>query len=122
MDLRNLKKGEYIVLNRKPFIVKELELLLDTKKANVVLEDLFSGEMIRKSLSLDKEVHEAEIMRKCASIIAKRDHKLEIIDSVSFQTFDARIDDKLLEQAEENDQVTYLQFGKEAKVIEVRKQ
>ena len=66
-------------------------------------------------------VKEEDIIRKCASIISKKDGKLEIIDSVSFKTFEADIAPELLEQADENDQVTYILSGKTAKVVEIRK-
>jgi len=121
MDIKNLSQGSYIVHNSRPFVVKEIELLISNKTANVVLEDLFTGEMIEKAFSLSNQIQEAEISRKCASIISKSDDRLEIIDSVSFETINAVVSEKLLEKVNENDQVTYIKFGNSAKVIEINK-
>ena len=56
-----------------------------------------------------------------ASIISKKDSQLEIIDAVTFDTINADISPELLEQASENDSVTYIQFEDTIRVIEVRK-
>ena len=44
------------------------------------------------------------------------------MDAVTFETIDADADKELHEQATENDQVTYIQFDKTTKVLEIRKQ
>ena len=70
---------------------------------------------------LNKSGYDEELTRKCASIISKKENKLEIIDSVSFISYKAEIDPELLKQANENDQVTYVQDGDSVKVLEIRK-
>ncbi len=46
---------------------------------------------------------------------------MQIMDAVTFETIDVEVDNELMEQATENDQVTYIQFEKTAKVLEIRK-
>ncbi len=72
--------------------------------------------------NLKKSGYSEESIRKVASIISKKADKLEIIDVISFKTFEADIEQDLLDQADENDQVTYVLSGKSVRVIEIRKQ
>jgi len=123
MEIKKIKKGNYIVFDGEPCIVKDLQFVVNKDtKANIVLEKLFTGEIIEASMSLHEQLQEADITRKCATIISKTKDKLEIMDMVSFETFESNVNSKLLEQANENDQVTYIEFDKTAKILEIRKQ
>ena len=126
VDIKKLKKGNYVVEEGEPYIIKDLQFVVygthSHTKAKIVMQSLFSGKIIETSKPLHDQMQEANIIRKCASIISKAEDKLQIMDAVSFETLDADIEKELLEQANENDQVTYIQFGKTSKVIEIRKQ
>lgn len=124
MDLKNLKKGSYIVHENEPCIIKDINLDSAQTDANaeITLKNLFSGEKFVLSIPLHEQVQEVDIIRKCATIISKKDDTLEIMDVVNFDTFDANISKELLEQAAQGNQVTYIQFENITKVLEVRKQ
>ena len=121
VDLKNLQKGNYIIHNKIPCIVQDIQLNLPNKTINLVLQAVFNQETFQTTLNLNQDIMEAEISRKCASIIAKKQDTLEIIDAISFKIFEAKIDPELLKQANENDQVTYMQYGNTAKIIEIIK-
>lgn len=126
VDLKKLKKGNYVIWEGEPCIIKELEFVVYSThshtKAKIELQGMFSGKLISTSLPLHEQLQEADITRKCATLISKTKSKLQIMDAVTFETIDADADEELFEQASENDQVTYVQFDKIAKVIEIRKQ
>ena len=110
----------------EPCIIKDLQFVVYSThshtKAKIELQGLFSGKVISTSLPLHEQLQEADIIRKCATIISKAKDKLKIMDAVTFETIDADANKELFEQATENDQVTYIQFDKSTKVLEIRKQ
>ena len=62
-----------------------------------------------------------DLVRKCATIIAKSKNELEIMDISSFKTIKATIDEALFSEANINDQVTYVEANDGIIVLEVRK-
>lgn len=125
VDLKKLKKGNYVVWENEPCIIKDLQFVVYSThshtKAKIELQGLFSGKIISTSLPLHEQLQEADIIRKCATVISKTDDKIQIMDAVTFETIDADIDNELFEQATENDQVTYIHFGNTSKILEIRK-
>lgn len=125
IDLKKLRKSSYVVHENEPCIVKNIKFVVtgthSHTKAKLTLESLFSGKMHILSLPLHEQMQEADIIRKCATVVSKSEGKLQIMDVVNFDTFDANISEELLEQAAEGDQVTYIQFENAVKVLEVRK-
>ena len=125
IDLKKLKKGSYVVHENEPCIVKDLKFVVtgthSHTKAKLTLESLFSGKTHILSLPLHEQLQEADIIRKCATVVSKTKTNVQIMDVVHFETFDADISEELLEQATEGDQVTYIQFENATKVLEVRK-
>ncbi len=125
IDLKKLKKGSYVVHENEPCIVKDIKFVVtgthSHTKAKLMLESLFSGKSHVLSLPLHEQMQEADIIRKCATVVSKSKGKLQIMDVVNFETFDADISDELMEQAAEGNQVTYIQFENATKVLEVRK-
>ena len=62
-----------------------------------------------------------DLVRRCATIISKSKSHLEIIDSTTFETLKATVDETMFSEASVNDHVTYVQTDVGAKVLEVRK-
>ena len=125
-EIKKLKKGNYIVYNGEPCVIKDLQFVVygthTHTKAKIVLQNLFTGKMIETSMPLHEQLQEADIIRKCATIISKAKDKLQIMDAVNYETFDADVEEGLIEEADEGDNVTYIQFGENTKVLEIRKQ
>ncbi len=126
IGLKKLKKGNYIVHENEPCLIKEIEFKVygthSHTKAKLTVENIFSGKTYVLSMPLGEQLQEADIIRKCATIISKTDEGLQIMDLFNFETIDAKADKELLEQAQLNDQVTYIQFNNASKVIDIRKQ
>jgi translation elongation factor P/translation initiation factor 5A len=120
IDIKSIKRGNCIVWKNEPCFVKDIAFT--GNKINIVLECLFSGKSFSESFSLNSNLEEADITRKCGTILAKGKNQLKIMDLVNFETFNASVDKELLAQTEVNDHVTYIKFKDNSKVVEVRKQ
>ncbi len=122
INIKKLKKGNYVLYENEPCIVKDIMIIASSgTKPKIILSSLFSEKEFEITADLDGELREADITRRCATVISKKKDKLEIIDSATFDTFQAEIDDTLLDQADENDEVTYIKFNDSTKVLELRK-
>lgn len=116
---KQLKIGNYVLHNSEPSIVRELKLT--DAEATVVLQGLFSDKTTKLATLPDEPFQEAEVMRRCANIISKSKEKVELMDSTSFETFNAVIEPFLLSQLGEGDPVTYIRNNDSARVVELRK-
>jgi translation elongation factor P/translation initiation factor 5A len=57
-------------------------------------------------------------MRKTGQIISKMNGKVQVMDSKSYETFDATIDGELYNEINENDEVIFVDFNNSAKILE----
>ncbi len=123
LDLKKLKKGNYIIHENEACVIKDMQFLSNQNNPviKLELEGLFSGKHYNSHILTHENVQEANLTRKCATIISKDKNKIEIMDVVTFETFKANIDPELLEKAQEGDNVTYVHSEDSAKVLEVRK-
>ncbi len=123
IDLKKLKKGKYIIHENEACVIKDVKTL--TSKNNPVikleLEGLFSGKHYNSHILTGQNIQEANLTRKCGTIISKKNNKIEIMDIQTFETFDVNIDPELLEKAQEGDNVTYVHSDTSTKILEVRK-
>ena len=123
IDLKKLKKGNYIIHENEACIIKDIETLT-SKNSPVIkleLEGLFSGKHYNSHVLINQNIQEADLTRKCGTIISKKNNKLEIMDIQTFETFNADIDPELLERAQEGDNITFVHSDTSTKIIEVRK-
>lgn len=118
-SIKELKIGNYIVNEGEICEVRNISF--EGNSFLVELKGLFSGKEYSLNLNADNQIEEADVIRKCAQIVSKKDKGIEIMDCNNFKTFTARIDDSLLSNAEEGDQVTYIRFNDSVKILEVRK-
>ncbi|MBW2982389.1 hypothetical protein KY343_05900 [Candidatus Woesearchaeota archaeon] len=123
MDLKKLKKGNYIVHENETCVIRDIQIM--PSKSNPIikleLEGLFSGKHYNSHVLTHQNVQEANLIRKCGTVISKKDNKIEIMDVQTFETFKADIEPKLLEKAQEGDNVTYIHLNTSTKILEVRK-
>ena len=123
IDLKKLKKGNYIIHENEACIIKDIETLT-SKNSPVIkleLEGLFSGKHYNSHVLINQNIQEADLTRKCGTIISKKNNKLEIMDIQTFETFNADIAPELLERAQEGDNITFVHSDTSTKIIEVRK-
>ena len=125
MEISKLGKGRCIILNEKPYRIRDIRNVVVSKhshtRTKVELEDVFSGEKISKNMSPHEQVREVDIPRKRGQFIARLgEDVIQVMDMLSFETFDAIIKEELLKELEEGDEVTFVEFGGVVKVLEKR--
>ena len=122
-NIKKLKKGNYIVHENEPCVIKNVEFLQNKNNpiAKVELEGIFSGNHYTDHLKMHQNIQEADLTRKCGTVVSKKKGKIQIMDLTTFETFDAEISQTLLDKAQEGDNVTFIHFGDSTKIIEVRK-
>ena len=124
-DLRGLRKGNCVLYNNAPHILKNIEFVVCGThchtKAKLEMENLFTGKKVITDMSLHENLQEIGIIRKSAQVLSKSDNSVQIMDLVDFNTYDASIDPELLAKVNENDEVTYVQWESKTKVIDIRK-
>ncbi len=121
---KELKPGNYIKLNNEILRVTRKEVVAygthSHSKTKLFVQGLFSkGE---KSINLNHHdvVETVDIIRKEGQVIAKLPDKVQIMDSVSYETVDADADPELIKELNEGDTVTFVNFEGKAKIIEKR--
>ena len=110
MNIHNLRVGSYVIHEGEPALISSIA-------DNIKLKTLFSNKILE--IPQNNNLKEAEIDRKCASILSKKQDKIEIMDSSSFQTHQAEADPDLIDKLDEGDRVTYLKFNNKVKIIEI---
>lgn len=123
-EAKELKPGNYIKINNEIVKVVRKEVVAygthSHSKTKLFVQGLFSkGE---KSINLNHHdnVEMVEIIRKEGQVIAKLPDKVQVMDSVSYETVDADVDNELLGELNEGDTVTFINFEGNAKIIEKR--
>ena len=119
VTIRELEKGNYIVHESELCQVKNISM--EEGNAIVELNGVFSGNGFSLNVEHDALLEEVNIIRKCGHVISKKEKTIEIMDSISFKTFDAEIDSSLFNEVNSENKVTYIQFNDKTKILEVRK-
>jgi len=122
-DLKKLKKGKYIIHENEACVIKNLQFLNNQNNPviKLELEGLFSGKHYSSHILTHENIQEADLARKCGTIISKKNNKIEIMDITTFETFEANISPELLEKAKEGDNITFVHSKDTARILEVRK-
>ena len=125
MEISKLGKGRCIILDEKPYRIRDIRNVVVSKhshtRTKVELEHVFTGEKIEKTLPPHENVREVEIPRKRGQFIARLgEDVIQVMDMISFETFDAVIKEELLKELEAGDEVTFVEFGGVVKVLEKR--
>lgn len=77
-----------------------------------------------KSLVMGHEdkVEILDIMKKTATVISKTPRSIQIMDPVSYETFDGEAENSLLEQLNEGEEIIYINLNGTAKIISKKAQ
>lgn len=123
-EAKDLRPGNYIKINNEVQRVTRKEVVSCGthchSKTKLFIQGLFSkGE---KSINLNHhdKVEMVDITRKEGQVIAKLPGKVQVMDSVSYETVDAEAETGLLEELNEGDTVTFVSFEGKSKIIEKR--
>ena len=123
IDLKKIKKGNYIIHENEACIIKAVQTLPSENNPviKLELEGLFSGKHYSSHILTSQNIQEANLIRKCGTIVSKKNNKIEIMDIQTFETFKANINPELLEKAQEGDNVTFVHSDTSTRILEVRK-
>ncbi|MCP3682316.1 MAG: hypothetical protein GY861_06460 [bacterium] len=122
--VKEVKKGEYIVHRNEPCKIMKKENVTFSShshtKLKIDLEGLFSNFKETVTLLPHESVEDVEIIRKKGQVVARLADKVQVMDLVSYETMDGDVDRDLLEQLNEGDEVTFVGFNEQVKVLEKR--
>ena len=116
---KEIKRGTYVMHKGAAYVINDVSIEGDCFVLK--LDSLFSSDSVELSVGIDSCLEEADVRRKCGSLLFKKKGKAEILDTETFEQLNAEIDEDLFEKASEGDQITYIRFGDSAKVVEIRK-
>ena len=110
-------KGEIVRVNRKEVVVYGTH---SHSKLKFFIQGLYEkGERTINFHQTDR-VEIVEIVRKLGQVVSKTSDKVQVMDLVSFDTFNANVPSELLGTLNESDQVTFIEFNGEVKILEKR--
>lgn len=124
MEAKELKKGSYIMFNNEPHQVTRKEVVVfgthSHSKLKVYLRPFTGGGEKTATFQHHDFVEALDIMRKSGQVIAKTSAGLQIMDGHSYETLEATADPELLEEINEGDQVTFIDYNNNVRVLEKR--
>ena len=108
----------------EPVVIKEIGLVVygthSHAKMKVTVGGVFSNLNETFTLPLHHKVDDIEIKKKAAQFLSKGDSSVQVMDTVSYETFDAEAGQDVLESLSEGDMVTFVEYGGKARVLEKR--
>ena len=123
-EAKDLKQGNYIKLHNEVVKVVRKEVVAcgthSHSKTKLFVQGLFSKGEKTVNMSHHDNVETVDIIRKQGQVIAKLPGKVQLMDNVSYETVDASIDNELLQEVNEGDIVTFINFEGNAMVLEKR--
>ncbi|MBN2454397.1 hypothetical protein JXB11_02520 [Candidatus Woesearchaeota archaeon] len=121
-NVKELQKGEYLLNRGEPYrLVSRENVTCGTHthtKLKLTVQGLFSGSTEVLTVMPHSNVEDVEIIRKKGQVIAKS--PLQVMDTVSYETFDANASGEVLEGLTEGDEVTFVEFNGKVMVLEKR--
>ncbi|MDO8741085.1 MAG: hypothetical protein Q7J54_05940 [Candidatus Woesearchaeota archaeon] len=118
VNVKELRPGTCILYRNKPYKVKRMELVtVGTHchtKNKVEMEGIIEKDSQVAVFASHENLEEVDIPRKRAQVISKQDNKMQIMDSVSFETFDSASDLEL----SEGDEVIYVAYNGKIIILE----
>ena len=120
----DLKKGDYFKHNNEMLRIIRKEVVVYGTHSHSKLK-LFVQSLDKKgeksiNLHHTDKVEILDIIRKAAQVLSKTQGKVQIMDNVSYETFDADIDEELHNNLNEGDEVTFIDLEGNIKVLEKR--
>jgi len=119
-----LKRGSYFIHNGQPVQVTRRELVAYGTHSHSKLKLFFKGltEKGEKTVNMHHtdRVEIVDIIKKVGQVISKTDDKVQIMDNLSYETLDGTAPKELHNELNEGDQVTFVDFNGNVKIIEKR--
>jgi translation elongation factor P/translation initiation factor 5A len=118
----DLEKGKYFLFKGEIHKVLRKEVVAygthSHTKIKLYIQDLEGkGEKVINLAHTDR-VDMVDIVKKTAQVISKNTDNVQIMDAVSYETFDAEVDDDLKKLLSEGDHVIFINYNNLVKVLE----
>jgi len=119
-----LKKGSYFIHNGKPVRVNRKEVVVYGTHSHSKLKLFIQGlnEKGERSINLHHtdKVDIIDLIRKTAQVISKTMDKVQIMDSVTYETLDANASEEIFTELKEGDKITFIDLNGNIEIIEKR--
>lgn len=120
-SIKDVDRGNYIVHRNEPCVVLKKQNVTYSShchtKVRVDVQGIFTGFKDTLTLLPHASIDDADITMKKGQLISKSGAKVQVMDIVSYETFDADIEPELMGSIAEGEEVTFVQFGGKAKVL-----
>ena len=119
-----LEKGNYFIYNGEPVRVVRKEVISVGTHSHTKLKFYIQG--LREKgertaiLQHSDRVDKIDIMRKQGQIISKSNSKVQIMDSISYETLDSNLPAELADDINEGDYVTFVELNGAVEILDKR--
>lgn len=107
----SLKPGRYIVIEGKPYVVKNVQTSRTGKhghaKCRIEAVNIFDGNKVIKVMPAHDNVDTPIIDKKNAQILSVTGNTANVMDMETYETFDLEISEELQGKVEEGSKVMY---------------
>ena len=120
----DLKKGDYFKHNNEMLRLIRKEVVVYGTHSHSKLK-LFVQSLDKKgeksiNMHHTDKVEILDIIRKAAQVLSKTQDKVQIMDNVSYETFDANTNEEIFNELNEGDEVTFIDLEGNIKILEKR--
>jgi len=110
-----MSQGEPVRVLKKEVVVYGTH---SHSKLKLFCKNVFTGQDSVLTLGHKDKVDLVDIKRKIGQVISKTSQNLMVMDNVSYETFEADVDEELMEELTEGHGVVFVEFGGKTKVLE----
>jgi len=119
-----LERGNYFLINSEPVRVLRKEVIVVGTHSHSKLKFYIQGlrEKGERTVTFQHSdrVEKIEIMRKQGQIISKSGNKVQLMDAVSYETFDSNLPQELSDDINEGDNVTFVELNGKVEILDKR--
>ena len=119
-----LEKGNYFIYNGEPVRVIRKEVVAVGTHSLTKLKFFIQGlrEKGERTVTLQHSdrVDKMDIMRKQGQIISKTNSKVQVMDSISYETLDSVLPPDLTNDINEGDYVTFVELNGKVEILDKR--
>ena len=119
-----LQRGSYFIYNGEPARVLRKEVVVYGTHSHSKLKIFF--QVLNEKVERNANFHHTDkveiigIVRKLGQVISKSAGKAQVMDMVSFETFDSTASPEIFEELKEGDNVTFIELNGMVQIIEKR--
>ena len=119
-----LEKGNYFIYNGDPVRVVRKEVVSVGTHSHTKLKFYIQGLRDKGERTAvfqhSDRVEKIDIMRKQGQIISKTANKVQVMDSISYETLDSTLPPELINEINEGDYVTFIELNGKVEILDKR--